>query len=245
MNELRDWLASLHDRLTHTLPKQVSWVLAPLSQLIALIDSQKGQTTGDIVLSGITADEIRRALTTSTSEHPSDSVRMPTRNEQATPVIEHLAPSTSDMAYSRLATTVRQNLEQIEKNISHARRDSAKWFALTIASSGFGVVVILSGIVMMLFGFTTAGSITTAASLLPNAFALLLFRKDGELRRTLEGYHIHILASQNLLSMVDLAETLTERSAKDAVKIEIIKTSIKIKEAGHGQRRATRSVQKL
>jgi hypothetical protein len=102
--------------------------------------------------------------------------------------------------------------------------------------SGVGITVILAGVVMLFAGLTTVGSITTAFSVLPNAFALLLFRKDNELRRTIEGYYGHVLSSQNLLSMVDLAETLTEPSAKDAVKIEIIKTVIKIKEAGQRDR---------
>jgi len=42
------------------------------------------------------------------------------------------------------------------------------------------------------------------------------------LRRTIETYHGYILDSQQVLTMVDVAETIEEPSAKDAVKEQII-----------------------
>jgi len=74
----------------------------------------------------------------------------------------------------------------------------------------------------MLANLVTVGIVTTAASIIPQAGAFLLFNKDKELRRTIESYHGHILESQRVLTMIDLAETMGEAAAKDSVKERII-----------------------
>jgi Cyanobacterial TRADD-N associated 2-Transmembrane domain len=48
--------------------------------------------------------------------------------------------------------------------------------------------IILGGVGIMLGGLVTAGIVTTAASVIPQAGAVLLFNKDKELRRTIETY---------------------------------------------------------
>ena len=80
----------------------------------------------------------------------------------------------------------------------------------------------------MLVGLATVGVVTTAASIIPEAGALLLFNKDKELRRTIETYHGHILESQRVLTMIDLAETIGQASAKDSIKKQIILTVLRV-----------------
>jgi negative regulator of sigma E activity len=61
----------------------------------------------------------------------------------------------------------------------------------------------------MLANLITVGIVTTAASIIPQAKAFLLFNKDKELRKTIESYHGHILESQRVLAI----ETLDFSSA--------------------------------
>jgi negative regulator of sigma E activity len=61
----------------------------------------------------------------------------------------------------------------------------------------------------MLANLITVGIVTTAASIIPQAKAFLLFNKDKELRKTIESYHGHILESQRVLTI----ETLDFSSA--------------------------------
>jgi hypothetical protein len=95
--------------------------------------------------------------------------------------------------------------------------------------SGAAFAIILGGVGMMLAGLVTAGMVTTAASVIPQAGAVLLFNKDKELRRTIETYHGHILESQRVLTMIDVAETMNETAAKDSVKERIILAVLKAK----------------
>ena len=81
----------------------------------------------------------------------------------------------------------------------------------------------------MLATLVTVGIVTTAASIIPQVGALLLFNKDKdkELRKTVETYHGYIINSQRILTMIDLAETMEETAAKDSVKEQIIFSVIK------------------
>jgi hypothetical protein len=83
----------------------------------------------------------------------------------------------------------------------------------------------------MLAGWVSAGIVTTAASVIPQAGAFLFFNKDKELRRTIELYHGYILDSQRVLTMIDLAETIGQESAKDSIKEQIILAVLKVKQA--------------
>jgi hypothetical protein len=63
----------------------------------------------------------------------------------------------------------------------------------------------------MLANLITVGIVTTAASIIPQAKAFLLFNKDKELRKTIESYHGHIesyhghiLESQRVLTIETL-----------------------------------------
>ena len=74
----------------------------------------------------------------------------------------------------------------------------------------------------MLLGQATAGVVSSIASLIPEVTAGLFFRKDRELRDVIAIYHQHILESQRLLTMIDVAETVKDSKEKDRIKQEII-----------------------
>jgi hypothetical protein len=135
----------------------------------------------------------------------------------------------SEQALGRIADAVRLNLGQLQLNMEQARRESSQFFRTTMIFSGVAFAIILGGVAMMLGGLVTVGIVTTAASVVPQAGALLLFNKDKELRRTIETYHGHILESQRVLTMIDLAETMGQATAKDAIKEQIILTVLKVK----------------
>ena len=62
----------------------------------------------------------------------------------------------------------------------------------------------------------------------PNRRAALFFQKDKELRVTIERYHQHIIDSQRLLTMIDVAETIQEHKESDRMKREIIFKALEI-----------------
>jgi len=82
--------------------------------------------------------------------------------------------------------------------------------------------------------------VTTAASVIPQATALLLFNKDKELRKTIETYHGQLLESQKVLTMIDLAETMGNGS-KDSIKERIILAVLKVNATRPSTRKPTES----
>ena len=134
----------------------------------------------------------------------------------------------SEQALGRIADAVRLNLGQLQLNMEQARRESSQFFRTTMIFSGIAFAIILVGISLMLAGLVTVGIVTTAASIIPEAGALVLFNKDKELRKTIETYHGYILESQRVLTMIDLAETMGEASAKNSVKEQIVFAVLKV-----------------
>jgi hypothetical protein len=144
----------------------------------------------------------------------------------------------SEQALGRIADAVRLNLGQLQLNMEQARRESSQFFRTTMIFSGFAFAIILSGISLMLGNLVTVGIVTTAASIIPQAGALLLFNKDKELRKTIETYHGHILESQRILTMIDLSETMQGTEAKDSVKEQIVFAVLKVTRVASAERRA-------
>ena len=127
-----------------------------------------------------------------------------------------------EQALERIGAAARLNLDQLERNIEQAREESAQFFRLTLVFSGIGVSVVLLGVVLLFLGQVTAGVVASVASLIPDVTAALFFKKDKELRQTIEAYHNHMLESQRVLTMVDIAATIGSELDRDRIKGEII-----------------------
>jgi len=134
----------------------------------------------------------------------------------------------NEQAFERIGAAVRSNLKQLEQNIEQARKESSQMFKLTLIFASVGFVVIFVGIVLLYLEQTTAGIVSTVSSIIPEVTALLFFSKDKELRDTITAYHNHMLKSQKLLTMIDVAETITNSAERDKIKQEIISKVLEI-----------------
>jgi hypothetical protein len=153
---------------------------------------------------------------------------MEPRHEAAPrPAASSVSTLTAELAFQRIAANVKVNLTQIENNIEHARRDSSKFFRLTMIFVSLGFFLAASGIFFIYMGID-AGYATTLCSSIPEVIAVLFFRKDQELRKTIEEYHSHMLNSQRVLTMIDLAETIDNDVDRDNIKQQIIFLTLNI-----------------
>ncbi|WP_287373314.1 toll/interleukin-1 receptor domain-containing protein [Prosthecochloris sp.] len=134
----------------------------------------------------------------------------------------------SDQAFERIGTAVRQNLDQIKQDIEQARSESSQFFKLTIIFSSIGFAIVAVAIVLLIQAEITAGIVASIASIVPEVTALLFFKKDKELRGTIEQYHKHVLESQKLLTMVDVCETILDASERDKMKQKIILSALDV-----------------
>jgi hypothetical protein len=128
----------------------------------------------------------------------------------------------AEQAIDRIGAVARFTLEQLQRNIEQAREQSSQFFRLTLVFSGIGAAVVLLGVVLLFLGQVTAGVVASAASLIPDVSAAMFFRQDRRLRQTIETYHKHMLDSQRLLTMVDVAATVGNAHDRDRIKREII-----------------------
>jgi hypothetical protein len=127
-----------------------------------------------------------------------------------------------DQAFERIGTAVRINLDNLQENTAQARSDSSQFFRLSLIFASLGFLVVLAGVALLLAGQVTAGVVSSIASTIPEVTAVLFFRKDRELRCVIERYHQHVLDSQRLLTMIDVAETVKASGERDSLKREII-----------------------
>ena len=133
-----------------------------------------------------------------------------------------------EQAFERIGAAVRLNLKQLERNIEKARLDSNQFFKLTLVFSSIGFLIIMFGVILMFSEQITAGLVSTASGIIPEVTAFLFFSKDRELRKTISSYHQHMLDSQQLLTMVDVAETINDQTEKDKMKQKIISKVLNI-----------------
>jgi ABC-type multidrug transport system fused ATPase/permease subunit len=131
-------------------------------------------------------------------------------------------------AFERIDTAARMNLEQLEQNIAQARKESSQFFKLTLIFSSLGFLVVLAAVGLLLGGQTVAGIVSAVASAIPEVTAALFFKKDKELRGSIEKYHHHLIESQRILTMIDVAETVHNKEERDSIKREIICKAIGI-----------------
>lgn len=134
----------------------------------------------------------------------------------------------AEQAFERIGAAVRLNLEQLENNIKQARSESNQFFKLTLLFAGLGFLIIMLGVLLLIFGQATAGVVTSISSIIPEVTASLFFTKDRELRKTIHAYHQHMLESQQILTMIDVSETIGNNLERDKMKQEIIYKVLKI-----------------
>ena len=135
---------------------------------------------------------------------------------------------TQEQAFDRIAAAVKLNLTQIQENIQQARKDSSQFFRLTLVFASLGFIIVLGGVVLLYLGEISAGIVAAVSSSVPQITAVLFFQKDKELRNTLEEYHGHMLGSQKLMTMIDVAETIRNPAEQDKMKQQIIFSTLGI-----------------
>jgi hypothetical protein len=135
---------------------------------------------------------------------------------------------TSEQAFERIASAVKLNLTQIQSNIEHARADSSQFFRLTLIFASLGFIIVMFGVALLYINQISAGIAAAVSGSIPEVTAAIFFKKDQELRKTIDEYHIHMLQSQKLLTMIDVAETIRNPTDQDKMKQEIIFSTLGI-----------------
>jgi hypothetical protein len=144
-----------------------------------------------------------------------------------------------DQAFERIGAAVRLNLEQLKGSIEQARNESSQFFKLTLIFAGLGFLVVVSGVVLLLAHQVAGATVTSISGIIPELTAVLFFRKDKELRIAVGKYNQHLLDSQHILTMIDVAETIQNVQERDSLKRQIIVNALSIGGAANDTSNAT------
>jgi hypothetical protein len=128
----------------------------------------------------------------------------------------------AEQAFERIAGAEQFYLSEMKNNLQQARDESLRWSWLTGILAGLGFAVLICGVFLVYFGQVSTAILATIAGLVSEAAAGLLFAKDRELRKTIEGYHSQIHSSQTLSTAINVAETMKNPAEQDKAKREII-----------------------
>lgn len=131
-----------------------------------------------------------------------------------------------EQAFDRMSERARFNLDEKKKALDQARTDSKQFFKFTLVFSILGFFLIVVGIVLIFLKYVNVGVVTSVAGIVPESLAAIFFKKDKELREVIRSYLKTIDESQLILTLVDTAETMSNKGARDTAKREIIRSML-------------------
>ena len=132
----------------------------------------------------------------------------------------------SEHAFNRMGQRVRFNLDEKKNALNQARVESRQFFSLTLLSSIVGFFIIVVGVLLIYFRHINAGTVTSVVGIVSEGLAAIFFKKDKELREVVQSHLNMIEESQLLLTLIDIAETITDKTVRDATKRDVIKSMI-------------------
>jgi len=134
----------------------------------------------------------------------------------------------SDEAFSRIAASLRATSRELRKDLAQARRDSRVFFNLTCSLAFLGFFLVFIAATLALLGQIAAAGASGIASIVAETLASVYFTKDRELREAVEGYHNQLARYQELLTLIDVAETISAVEERDRLKRDIVIAALNV-----------------
>jgi hypothetical protein len=129
-------------------------------------------------------------------------------------------------AFERIIGAANFANNQLKMIYDQTRAQAQQWsqFSLIAAASGFAVIVV--GIFFVLADQITAGVVVSLSSVVPEATAYLFFRQSTEANNRVQEIQREQSEVRNILTTIDLIETMADVDAKDRLKEELIRKQL-------------------
>lgn len=128
----------------------------------------------------------------------------------------------SDPIIHSLAPRLESTQTMLESSYRQAARDSSLFFRLTCGFSIVGFLFVVAGAALVVLGRSSAGITGVWIGAIPEAVAIIFLNKDRELRRQLDVYSKRLAAHHHILTLMDLANSLTDLQARDKLRANIL-----------------------
>jgi hypothetical protein len=135
-------------------------------------------------------------------------------------------------AFERVVGATNFILTQLELSYKQTREQAQGWFRLSLIAAGIGFLLIAIGVIALLLGQTTAGVITTIASLIPNTAAALFFVQSKTANERVDAIQSRLTEAREVQTAVEIVETIEEPKARDKLKAEIVRKVLRLEQKG-------------
>jgi hypothetical protein len=131
-----------------------------------------------------------------------------------------------DTAYDRIVGSTTSTLGQLELNYKQTREQAQSWTRISLIAAGTGFVLIGIGVVVAIFGFTTAGIITAISSIIPNAIAALFFMQSRKADARVDAITSNLTEARAIQTAFEYANTIDDPKSRDKMKAEIVRRTL-------------------
>jgi hypothetical protein len=135
---------------------------------------------------------------------------------------------TADNAFERVVGSANFVTRQLDVLYRQTREQAEGWFRFSLIAAGIGFLLIAIGVISVVVGQTTAGVITALSSIVPNAAAALFFIQSKTANDRVDSIQLRLTEAREVLSAVEIANTIDDPKSKDRLKTEIVRKVLRI-----------------
>jgi hypothetical protein len=133
-----------------------------------------------------------------------------------------------DTAFERVMGSTAFVLNQLELSYEQTREQAQGWFRFSLIAAGVGSALIGIGIIVLIFGQTTAGLITTISGIVPNAAAALFFVQSKTANERVDDIQKRLSAAREIQTAVEIANTIIDAEERDRQKVRIVQQALQL-----------------
>ncbi|HEX6370721.1 MAG TPA: hypothetical protein VF006_17525 [Longimicrobium sp.] len=116
--------------------------------------------------------------------------------------------------------------DELERTRDQLRQQAHGWHRYSLIYGGVGFILIAGAVGALVFGFTTTGIITTVASVIPDAAAVLFFRQAKRADDRLAEFANSLSELRDFFAVVEVAQTVDNPQARDELKKYIVRKQL-------------------
>lgn len=128
-----------------------------------------------------------------------------------------------DDAFERMSKSIAALNSELQRNYDQLRSQVQSWNRSSLVCASFGFAIIVVAIAILIFGNTTTGIVTTAASVIPNTVAALFFVHARRADSRLDLVTARLNESREAYALIDIAETIEDVTLRNQLKAEIVR----------------------
>lgn len=132
----------------------------------------------------------------------------------------------TDPAFDALSRSTANVMEQLNEIRDETRQQAKRWSLLSMIMSLIGFLLIGAGVVMILSDATTSAVITAVSGIVTTGIGALFFAQSREANKRVDAILARLNQSQEILTLVQIANTLESEEERNRLKTEIMRKAL-------------------